>query len=251
MTADGPFQYQLYLLSGNKWTNSDVEAETGAGIVPFTYKRSNYVNAVQWAIGLELALLIKDPWKVFLTTDHPNGGPFTAYPRVISWLMSKEARAKILKKIPRNARRRTNLKNIDRELSFNEIAIMTRAATAKALGLKHKGHLGAGADADVAVYPINPHTANPSKDVKAVLKALRNAYYVLKEGQIIVNKGEIVRVVEGKTFWVKPRFKADLMESVISELKSKFENYYTVKMENYPIPGHYLNRSAPIHTEAA
>jgi len=35
----------------------------------------SYVNALQWAIGLEIFLLVKDPWRVVLTTDHPNGGP--------------------------------------------------------------------------------------------------------------------------------------------------------------------------------
>ena len=35
MTADGPFQYDLYGLTGNKWVNHDVETETSAGIVPF------------------------------------------------------------------------------------------------------------------------------------------------------------------------------------------------------------------------
>lgn len=49
MTADGPFQYQLHRLNGNKWVNSDVEVESGAGIVPITYKRSNPVNAIQWS----------------------------------------------------------------------------------------------------------------------------------------------------------------------------------------------------------
>ncbi|MBS7623823.1 formylmethanofuran dehydrogenase subunit A [Candidatus Bathyarchaeota archaeon] len=32
MTADGPFQYFLHRISGNKWVNLDVEAETGSGI---------------------------------------------------------------------------------------------------------------------------------------------------------------------------------------------------------------------------
>ena len=44
------------------------------GVVPFDYKDKSFVNALQWAIGLELFLLIEDPWRVFLTTDHPNGG---------------------------------------------------------------------------------------------------------------------------------------------------------------------------------
>ena len=80
ITADGPWQHLLYQLTGRKWGNLDVENETGCGIVPYTYKGSNLVNAVQWAVGLELLLLINDPWRIFLTTDHPNGACFWRYP---------------------------------------------------------------------------------------------------------------------------------------------------------------------------
>ena len=83
MTADGPFEYTLYQLSGHKWVNSDVETETSGGIIPMRYKRTSAVNATQWSIGLELALLVKDPWKMFMTTDHPNAGPFFKYPKII------------------------------------------------------------------------------------------------------------------------------------------------------------------------
>ena len=81
ITADGPWQHLLYKLTGRKWGNLDVENETGCGIVPYTYRPSNLVNAVQWAVGLELLLLINNPWQVFLSTDHPNGGCFWRYPR--------------------------------------------------------------------------------------------------------------------------------------------------------------------------
>src|SRR5947209_7108437 len=73
ITADGPWQHLLYKLTGHKWGNIDVESETGCGIVPYVYKEKNLVNAVQWAVGLELLLLIDDPWRIYLTTDHPNG----------------------------------------------------------------------------------------------------------------------------------------------------------------------------------
>ena len=79
ITADGPWQHLLHELTGRKWGNIDVENETGCGIVPYVYKKSSLVNAVQWAVGLELLLLITDPWRIFLTTDHPNGAGFWRY----------------------------------------------------------------------------------------------------------------------------------------------------------------------------
>ena len=90
ITADGPWQHLLYQLTGRKWGNLDVENETGCGIVPYTYKGSNLVNAVQWAVGLELLLLINDPWRIFLTTDHPNGACFWRYPEIIHLLMNAD-----------------------------------------------------------------------------------------------------------------------------------------------------------------
>jgi len=248
MTADGPFQYGLYNLTGNKWVNHDVETETSSGIVPFRYKRKSAVHATQWSIGLELALLIKDPWKIYMTTDHPNGGPFTAYPNIIAWLMSRVARKKTLGKISKRARRKSLLPSIDRELSFYEIAVVTRAGQAKALNLTQKGHLGVGADADIAVYGINPEQIDPSKKYKTVRRAFRRAAYTIKDGEIVVKNGQIVKSVFGKTFWVD--VKTSLPMEVNDDLKQKFREYWTVEYENYPIPDRFLHFPAPIPVKA-
>jgi formylmethanofuran dehydrogenase subunit A len=250
MTADGPAMFALFKLAKTKWFNADVESETGAGIVSATYKKSNYVNAMQWGIALELALLVKDPWKIYLTTDHPNGGPFTSYPRVISWLVSNEARQKLINKINKTAKARLNLPAIDREYSLHEIATITRAATAKSLGLESKGHLGLGADADIAVYEIEPMKLDPSKDYKAVRRAFAHANYTIKDGRVVVKNGEVVRSVQGRTFWTKPKVSEDIRQTMVSDLKSKFDDYYTVRMANYPIEERYLTVSQPITTTA-
>jgi len=244
MTADGPFQYTLHELSGNKWVNHDVETETSSGIVPFRYRRKSYVHAIQWSIGLELALLIKDPWKIFMTTDHPNGGPFTSYPKIIAWLMSRKAREATLKKINPRAKSRSLLPSIDRELSFYEIAIMTRAGQAKALGLKSKGHLGIGADADIAIYNVNPETVDPSRKYKTVRRAFRRAGYTIKGGKLVVKNGEILRHVEGATMWLDVQTSEPL--KISDEMKRKFREYWTVEYENYPVTENYLEVSNPI-----
>ena len=248
MTADGPFQYTLYELSGNKWVNHDVETETSAGIVPFRYRRKSYVHAMQWSIGLELALLIKDPWKIFLTTDHPNGGPFTAYPKIIAWLMSRKARNATLKRINSRARSRSLLPSIDRELNFYEIAIMTRAGQAKALGLKNKGHLGVGADADIAIYNVNPEETDPSKKYKRVRKAFKRAAYTIKGGKIVAKDGEILRHMEGDTMWLDVRVSEPI--KISEDMKRRFRDYWTVEYENYPVGEDYLAISNPIAVRA-
>jgi formylmethanofuran dehydrogenase subunit A len=249
MTADGPFQYTLHELSGNKWVNHDVETETSSGIVPFRYRRKSYVHAIQWSIGLELALLIKDPWKIFMTTDHPNGGPFTSYPKIIAWLISRKAREATLKRINARARSRSLLNSIDRELSFYEIAIMTRAGQAKALGLKNKGHLGVGADADIAIYGVNSEKTDFSRKYRTVRKAFKKAAYTIKDGKIVVKNGEIKKQVNGATMWLNVQ--SSESAEITEEMKKRFREYWTVEYENYPVAEDRLGISNPITIKAS
>ncbi len=68
---------------------ADIECVGGCGVVPMRYASNHYVSSLQWTIGLELLLLIKNPYQVLLTTDHPNGGPFTSYPHLMRLLMDR------------------------------------------------------------------------------------------------------------------------------------------------------------------
>jgi len=248
MTADGPWQYTLYELSGNKWINHDVETETGSGIVPFRYRRKSYVHAIMWSIALELALLVEDPWRVYLTTDHPNGAPFTTYPRIISWLISTKAREKMLERINKKARKRSLLPSIDREYSLYEIAIITRAGQARVLGLHSKGSLGIGADADIAIYDIDPRRIDVSKEYLKVRRAFERAAYTIKGGEIVAKDGVILKSVMGRTFWIDARSASPIYEESYPQappdLKERFREYWTVELENYFIPESYLH--APV-----
>lgn len=221
ITADGPWQHLLYQLTGRKWGNLDVENETGCGIVPYSYKGSNLVNAVQWAVGLELLLLINDPWRIFLTTDHPNGACFWRYPEIIHMLMDAEFRKEQVAKLPAKAIPKTIISDLDREYSLYEIAIITSAGPARALGMKAKGHLGIGADADIAVYHDKP-------DGRFLFRYPR---YVLKGGEIVVEEGDIRSLKQGKEFLVRPQYDP----SIETYLKPLFQQYYTMSFENYPV----------------
>lgn len=250
MTADCPWQYVLHKISGNKWVNHDVEAETGGGIVPYKYRRKNYVNAVQWTIGLEFALLVKDPWKLCLTTDHPNGGPFIEYPRIMAWLLSSRAREASLARINKRARRRSSLDSIDREYTLYELAILTRAAPARILGLKGKGHLGVGADADISLYRLDPESTDLSKEYKVVREALRRAAYTIKGGEIVAVDGEPLNTTYGSTYWVDVEVPERDEERVKRDLQERFERYYSVRLENYPVEERDLRISSPLKIRA-
>jgi formylmethanofuran dehydrogenase subunit A len=230
MTGDGPLGYYLHKVTGRKWTNADTEMEAGCGIVPITYKERSFVHALQWAIGLEWYLLVKDPWRIGMSTDHPNGGSFLAYPEVVQLLMDRTYRQEVLKRVHPRVLERSVLKDLDREYTLQEIAIITRASPARILGLSNKGHLGVGADADVTIY-------TPSADRRAMFELPR---YVLKAGRVVVEQGEVRTEVYGRTLHVSPAYD----EAALADIKKWFESFYTIQFANYPVDEHYLAHGA-------
>jgi len=222
MTADAPVSAVLRDITNGKWVNADTEVETGCGIVPFTYKEKNYVHALQWGIGLELFLLSRDPWRTVLSTDHPNGGSFLSYPRLIRLLMDRDFRNDQLRRANTKAIRGTVLlDDLDREYTLGEIAIITRAGPARLLGLEHKGHLGPGADADVTIY-------DEHEDREEMFATPR---YVIKGGRVVVRDGELVEALAGDLLRVDVPHDPDV-EDV---LRDQFDEHYTVRFENYPV----------------
>ncbi len=233
MTGDGPLEYMLHKISGRKWVNMDVENEEGCGIVPIEYKDKSHVHTTQWAIGLEWFLLMRDPWRIALSTDHPNGASFIAYPQIIRLLMDREYRREALKGVNPKAIAKTTLPDQDREYSLFEIAIITRAAPARILGLKNKGHLAVGADADITIY-------DKDEDKE---KMFANPRYVIKEGQVLVEEGHIRQDFYGKTLYVSPKHDPAIEKSI----REYFDKYYTIEFENYPVKlEHYLPRPQEI-----
>ncbi|MFX1533961.1 MAG: formylmethanofuran dehydrogenase subunit A [Promethearchaeota archaeon] len=238
LTADGPVEYGLSRMSGLKWTNADNELETGAGVTPFIYERKSLVHSIQWAIGLELYLLITDPWKIMMSTDHPNGGLFVDYPKISAWLMSKKYRDQQMNECHKALADRCVLSSIDREYDLYEIAIITRSACAQTFGFKDKGHLGPGAEADIAVYNLSPqldYANNPEK----IEIGFSSAALTMKSGQIILKDGKIIEPDQniGKNYWVKAKFNQKDVESRIEEF---FQRYYSIKMSNYPVGLDYV-----------
>lgn len=199
----------------------DIECDAGCGVLPFKYRDQNYVNALQWAIGLEIFLSVEDPWRIFLTTDHPNGAPFTSYPHLIRLLMDKTFRNEAFAKLNLDAQSMSNLTSLNREYSLYEIAIMTRAGASKLIGLNDRGHLGVGANADITVY-----TDQENREAM-----FAKPDYVFKNGELVVKNGTIVKVVWGATHTAKPAF--DI--GVEKDLKDYFDRYQTIGLDNFKI----------------
>jgi formylmethanofuran dehydrogenase subunit A len=205
--------------SPRKWISMDIECDGGCGLVPFRYRDKNFVNALQWAIGLELFLLIDDPWRIFLTTDHPNGAPFTAYPTLVRLLMDRDYRNACLREIHPAAQRATALGSITREYTLAEIAIMTRAAPARILGLADRGQLGAGAAADITVYEDQP-------DRERMFACPR---YVFKDGVEVARDGTLAAVPMGVTHVVRPEFDG----AIEGRIRTFFDDHMSVQFDHF------------------
>ena len=199
----------------------DIECDAGCGVVPMRYRDKSFVNALQWAIGLETFLLVDDPWRMFLTTDHPNGAPFYTYPHLIRLLMDKSFRDDTFQRINADAQGASILPTITREYTLDDIAIMTRAGPARSLGLKDRGHLGVGACGDITVYKDNPN-----REAMFATPAM-----VFKNGELVVRDGKVVKAVQGATHVARPEYDKGIEKS----LKDYFDRYHTVRMENFKV----------------
>jgi formylmethanofuran dehydrogenase subunit A len=199
----------------------DIECEAGCGVLPFRYRDKNFVNALQWAIGLEIFLLVNDPWRVFLTTDHPNGAPFTTYPHLIRLLMDRSFRNDRLEQLHPDAQAMTTLKSLKRQYSLHEIAILTRAGPARLLGLSDLGHLGVGARADITVY----------RDLPDRERMFSAPEYVFKDGEVVVRDGRVVAVSWGRYHTVRPAYD----RGIEKRLADHFSRYQTIRAEHLRI----------------
>ncbi|UCE29826.1 MAG: formylmethanofuran dehydrogenase subunit A, partial [Candidatus Bathyarchaeota archaeon] len=101
-----------------------------------------------------------------------------------------------------------------------------------------------GADADIAIYNMNPELVDPSKEPKAVRRAFGNTAYTIKNGEIVAKDAKITKPVQGKTFRVNPQLSSPT--AVADDMKRRFREYWTIEYENYSIQESYLANSVPI-----
>jgi formylmethanofuran dehydrogenase subunit A len=234
MTGDGPLGYFLHKVYHRMWFSGDREMEAGCGIVPITYRDKSRVHSLQWAIGLEWYLLMQDPWRVAMSTDHPNGASFLAYPEIIALLMDRTRRQEYLKRVHPSVLEASSLADLTREYTLNEIGIITRASPARMLGLDRKGHLGVGADADVTIY-------TPNADYQQMFELPR---CVIHHGEVVVEQGEIRLNSIGKTLHVAPGFDP----ASVDDIRTWFEEFYSIQFSNYPVDDSYLHEHEVVPT---
>jgi formylmethanofuran dehydrogenase subunit A len=189
MTGDSEAAAHLAHATGVPWASHDQHLSGGCGVMPIRYREKSLIHAWQWAIGLEWYLRVADPWRAALSTDHPNGAHFLAYPLLMKLLGDEAFRREAFARIHPAVRNRSPLAGLSRQYTLQELCILTRAAPARIAGLPHKGHLGPGADADVVLY-------RPDADLARMFAVPARVY---KGGELVAEDGEIRARPRGQT----------------------------------------------------
>ena len=143
--------------------------------------------------------------------------------------MDRSFRNDILNQLPKDIMEHSILHTLNREYTLNEIAIMTRSAPAKILGLTKKGNFSNGSDADITIY---------DKKIRDPEEMFAHPSIVIKDGMVVVENGQIKKYIWGKTQTVAPEYD----KSIEKNLGKFFEKYHTMKLDNYIISDDEMER---------
>lgn len=213
LSADSMHQFEnRNLAKPKKVIFQDLECQAGCGVVPFRYRHEQFVHGLQWTIGLELSLRILDASRVFLTTDHPNGGPFTAYPHLIRLLMDYDFRMSIFDQLHPDVKEISPLPTLKREYSLQEIMMMTRTGPAKSLGLGDRGSLKPGSLADVVVYEQDSN----------IETMLAKPKMVFRGGVLVCRDGEALQGCVKSTVVARPETDAHFESSMAAQWREQY-----------------------------
>ncbi len=139
--------------------------------------------------------------------------------------MDRDRRTEVLARVPEKVRAACTLADITREYTLEEITIITRAAPARMLGLKHKGHLGPGADADITIY-------QPQEDLQEMFELpLRD---LSRRGAGRQRRNQ--EVGRRRTHFVAPTYD----EACVPDIQKWFEANYSMQFRNYEVGEHYI-----------
>ena len=179
-----------------------------------------------WANSLNLALNIQNKWQLQLTVNFPNYSHIKNIPEIATTLMSKQARNDYLKNMPPKFIKNNPLSTENKELTFNEFIIISRASPAKSLGLGDiKGNLGLNADADLNILDLNLNEIDLSKDYTLLKKSLETIEYVIKKGEIVKKQNNLNLDYSGSIFWSKGKTKSEDNKLIMNKKKEFYQKY--------------------------
>ncbi|MFX1314809.1 MAG: amidohydrolase family protein [Promethearchaeota archaeon] len=214
----------------HKLITTAIESE-GDSFVSFkNFKKQEYHDCVLWANALDLALNIKNKFQVSLSLNYPNYSNINNIPEISTWLISENARTNFMKNMNKEFLKSNNLQDYDKNLSFYEFLMLSRATPAKSLGLGSiKGNLGVGADPDINILNINIEDLDLEKDYNNLKSALSSIEYVIKSGKIIKKNDKIDLTSYGLIFWSEVKVeKSEEKDLILSKKKEFYQKYGSI-----------------------
>ena len=196
-----------YGAATEKFMSMDIGLEQPLIISEVDEKREGNTKSLRFALD---ALEYLPSSIISFSTDSPSGCLFSSYPKLFAWLLSRGNRKELMP---------------DAEYSLYELAQITRTNPARQLGLENKGHLGIGADADIAIYDLDENTEG-----RELEKRLGNCSFLLKGGEAIIKEGKLNKERARKeTFYfvseVKEKaYKSELIERICNRRSFRAEH---------------------------
>ncbi|MHA1835458.1 MAG: hypothetical protein ACTSYQ_00775, partial [Candidatus Odinarchaeia archaeon] len=113
---------------------------------------------------------------------------------------------------------------------IQEIAIITRSAPARTLGLSKTTGFKVGNPANLVIYNLDIEKLDCSKDYIRVIKGFSSSDLTIKNGKIIIKNGVITNEIYGCTY-----FNGEKKEDydINTMIEKYFSQYYTIERENF------------------
>jgi len=196
-------------------------------------KKDNLNYCTIWANALNLALGIKDKWKMQFSINFPNYAHLTDIPEIISWLLNKNIRDKFTDDMNPDFKQDNPLLNIEDTFSINDLIIITRASPAKSLGLGDiKGNLGTGADADINILNRNLQELDPLTQIDDIKRAFSDVEIVIKNGEIVKKGDKINHNHKGKIYWSNGSNNHEDYEKIMNKKREFYKKYSSIFYES-------------------
>ncbi|MGV9205129.1 MAG: amidohydrolase family protein [Promethearchaeia archaeon] len=208
----------------NKFIKTGVEMEGDLFVTLRNIDKKDALFSALWSNAIDLALHVKNKWKMQLSYSFPNYSRLANIPEIAVWLLSSDARKTFMEKL--NIEDISgSIKSSNEQLSFKDYIILTRASPAKSIGLGNiKGTLGMGADGDVNILNVDVANIDLPSEYSQVKNALANIEYVIKNGEIIKKKENIDLTPRGKVFWSE-RSTDKARESTLNKKKEFYAKF--------------------------
>ncbi len=242
ITRDRNLAYKVSKESGIPVTTVDLEFDTEYYITTRNLRDENIYNLQLWSRWLEIILKLKEKGnleRISIASNAPYNMSITDYPKVFEWLLNKESRKRYLSEFPSNLTENLKIIDITASLDFFDLCGLISTNPAKALGIsEYKGHLGAGADADITLFKfdLNNSSINTSKFGEEISVAFSDSSIVIKNGKIIKKEGVIQSESEntphGRIFWNQGKYDEELMKKVITSKESFYKKHFSLYLQN-------------------